>query len=138
VLCTQASLEAWESGSVGAYECYIEADDEELTAAEVYGGDEDEGNQLLSVAAVRCTANAAACVRCGERLSFVCDANAQAANTLNLVMRDEGTIKFVKYVSGQAPSSRWDVATVYEVDEDDSDEEGDDEDAGATAAAATV
>ena len=53
VLCTQASLEAWESGSVGAYECYIEADDEELTAAEVYGGDEDEGNQLLSVAAVR-------------------------------------------------------------------------------------
>jgi len=68
----------------------------------------------------------------------VCDANAQAANTLNLVMRDEGTIKFVKYVSGQAPSSRWDVATVYEVDEDDSDEEGDDEDAGATAAAATV
>ena len=73
----------------------------------------------------------------------MCDANAQAANTLNLVMRDEGTIKFVKYVSGQAPSSRWDVATVYEVDldddaDDDSDEEGEDEDAGAAAAAATV
>ena len=59
----------------------------------------------------------------------MCDANAQAANTLNLVMRDEGTIKFVKYVSGQAPSSRWDVATVYEVDEDDSDEEEDEYDA---------
>ena len=44
-----AALEAWESGGVGAYECYIAADDEELTAAEVYGGDEDEGNQLLSV-----------------------------------------------------------------------------------------
>ena len=44
-----AASEAWESGGVGAYECYIAADDEELTAAEVYGGDEDEGNQLLSV-----------------------------------------------------------------------------------------
>ena len=96
--------EAWESGGVGAYECYIAADDEELTAAEVYGGDEDEGNQLLSVA--------------------------PAANTLNLVMRDEGTMKFVKYVSHAAPSSRWDVAAVYEVDQDatDSDDEDDDDD----------
>ena len=32
-----AASEAWESGGVGAYECYIAADDEELTAAEVYG-----------------------------------------------------------------------------------------------------
>lgn len=48
-----AASEAWESGGVGAYECYIAADDEELTAAEVYGGDEDEGNQLLSVPPVR-------------------------------------------------------------------------------------
>ena len=54
----------------------------------------------------------------------------QAINTLNLVMRDEGTMKFVKYVSHAAPSSRWDVAAVYEVDQDDtdSDDDGDDDD----------
>ena len=98
----EEASEAWESGGVGAYECYIAADDEELTAAEVYGGDEDEGNQLLSVAS--------------------------AANTLNLVMRDEGTMKFVKYVSHAAPSSRWDVAAVYEVDQDDTDSDDEDDD----------
>ena len=50
----------------------------------------------------------------------------QTANTLNLVMRDEGTMKFVKYVSHAAPSSRWDVAAVYEVDQDDTDSDEDD------------
>ena len=51
----------------------------------------------------------------------------QTSNTLNLVMRDEGTMKFVKYVSHAAPSSRWDVAAVYEVDQDDTDSDEDDE-----------
>ena len=54
----------------------------------------------------------------------------QTANTLNLVMRDEGTMKFVKYVSHAAPSSRWDVAAVYEVDQDDTDSDEDDSEDG--------
>jgi prolyl 3-hydroxylase /prolyl 3,4-dihydroxylase len=51
----------------------------------------------------------------------------QTSNTLNLVMRDEGTMKFVKYVSHAAPSSRWDIAAVYQVDQDDTDSDDDDE-----------
>ena len=48
-------------------------------------------------------------------------ANAQS-NTLSLVLRDSGVMRFVKYVGAAAPGSRWDVAGEFEVnmDEDDS------------------
>ena len=49
-------------------------------------------------------------------------------NTLSLVHRDEGLMRFVKYVSHLAPSSRWDVAMQYTVEGiEDSDDEGDDD-----------
>ena len=45
-------------------------------------------------------------------------------NTLSLVHRDEGLMRFVKYVSHLAPSSRWDVAAQYTVEAvEDSDDE---------------
>ena len=65
----QLMQEAWDDGSAGAYECYIAAEDEELTAAEVYGGDGDDG-PLLSVT--------------------------PASNVLNIVLRDKGTMRFIK------------------------------------------
>ena len=46
-----------------------------------------------------------------------------AANTLNLVLRDEGLMKFVKYLSAAAPSSRFDIAAVYKPEPDSDDEE---------------
>ena len=51
-------------------------------------------------------------------------------NTLSLVHRDEGLMRFVKYVSHLAPSSRWDVAAQYTVEavEDSDDESGDEDD----------
>lgn len=36
-------------------------------------------------------------------------------NRLLLVLRDEGVMRFVKYVSATAESSRWDVCGEYEV-----------------------
>lgn len=36
-------------------------------------------------------------------------------NRLLLVLRDEGVMRFVKYVSASAPGSRWDVRCEYEV-----------------------
>lgn len=36
-------------------------------------------------------------------------------NRLLLVLRDEGVMRFVKYVSAAAESSRWDVSGEYEV-----------------------
>ncbi|SRR6267378_305296 len=47
-------------------------------------------------------------------------------NRLLLVLRDEGVMRFVKYVSAAAEGSRWDVCGEYEVgmiEADDSDEE---------------
>ena len=46
-----------------------------------------------------------------------------AANTLSLVLRDEGLMRFVKYVSASAPGSRWDVAAVYRPDDSSDGEE---------------
>eukprot|EP01041_Mallomonas_annulata_P012573 gene12573-26479_t len=80
----------WENGDVGGFECYIGADEEEADAAEVYRTDTTDDDQLLSVSS--------------------------GANVLSLVMRDEGVLRFVKYVSVAAPSSRWDVAVEYEIE----------------------
>ncbi len=81
----------WESGDVGGFECYIEADDDDEGAEAEY--DEEDDTQLLSVSA-----------------SF---------NTLSLVYRDPGTMKFVKYIGSGAPSSRWDIALEYDVKADE-------------------
>lgn len=48
---------------------------------------------------------------------------APAANTLSLVLRDEGLMRFVKYLSCAAPSSRLDIAMVYKPEPDSEEEE---------------
>lgn len=55
--------------------------------------------------------------------SGVLNVNA-AHGCLNLVLRDEGLMRFVKYVSSAAPSSRWDVAMEYKPEDDSDEEEG--------------
>lgn len=78
--------ELWDGGDVGGFECYIAAEDDtdadataEVYKAEKEGDDgDDEDGDLLSVQA--------------------------GCNVLNIVMRDEGVMKFVKYVSHKAPS----------------------------------
>ncbi|GFR40250.1 hypothetical protein Agub_g822 [Astrephomene gubernaculifera] len=96
---TDEAAAAWQAGEVGGFEAYLLADEED--AAEVYRVNADaEESGVLNVNA--------------------------AANTLNLVLRDEGLMRFVKYVSFAAPGSRWDVAMEY-VPEDDDDEEGEGE-----------
>lgn len=90
----------WESGDVGGFECYIAADEggeEEGPDAEY---DEEDDTKLLSVSA--------------------------SNNTLSLVYRDPGTMRFVKYVGAGAPSSRWDLTVEYDVKDDDDDDVEDD------------
>ena len=95
--------DVWESGDVGGFECYIEADDGEDDAADEYN--EEDDTELLSVSA--------------------------SNNTLSLVYRDPGTMRFVKYVGSSAPSSRYDICMEYEVPEsqDEEEEEEEEEDA---------
>ncbi|KAL9600437.1 MAG: hypothetical protein Q9219_003190 [cf. Caloplaca sp. 3 TL-2023] len=40
-------------------------------------------------------------------------------NTLGLVLRDQGVLRFVKYVSQQAPGDRWDIVGEFGVIQDD-------------------
>lgn len=93
--------DVWECGDSGGFECYIEADDDEDDtggAADEYN--EDDDTELLSVSA--------------------------SNNTLSLVYRDPGTMRFVKYVGSSAPSSRYDICMEYEVPEgEDEDNEED-------------
>lgn len=83
----------WQSGDYGGFECYIAADEEDgpTVAADEYN--EDDDTELLSVSA--------------------------SNNTLNIVFRDQGTMRFVKYVGSKAPSSRYDIAMVYQVQQDE-------------------
>jgi hypothetical protein len=79
----EVKAELWDGGDVGGFECYIAAEDDTDcdATAEVYKatGDDEEGEgDLLSVQA--------------------------GCNVLNIVMRDEGVMKFVKFVSHKAPS----------------------------------
>ena len=83
----------WQSDDKGGFECYIAADDEDddVVAEDEY--DEEDDTKLLSVS--------------------------PSNNTLSLVYRDPGTMRFVKYLGIGAPSSRWDLCLEYEVEDDD-------------------
>ena len=60
--------------------------------------------------------------------------NPASWNTMSVVLRDKGTLKFVKYVSKAAQGDRWDLVGSMEVldddddDDDENDEEGEDKD----------
>ena len=84
----------WQSDDKGGFECYIAADDEDEECAEAADEyDDEDDTKLLSVSA--------------------------SNNTLSLVYRDPGTMRFVKYVGCGAPSSRWDISLEYELEDDE-------------------
>ncbi|KAK0353639.1 putative component of NuA3 histone acetyltransferase complex [Friedmanniomyces endolithicus] len=49
--------------------------------------------------------------------------NPAAWNTMSIVLRDGGTMRFVKYVSRRARGGRWDVTGAFEVTAEDEDED---------------
>lgn len=54
--------------------------------------------------------------------SMVLHSSAPVANELVIYLREKEVLQFVKYVSRNAPSSRWDVAAEFEVDFEDEEE----------------
>jgi hypothetical protein len=99
--------EDWEDGEVGAWELWIvgEMDGDEATysggKAAVEEGEEEEEDD-------------------GPLLALP-----PTFNTLSIVLRDPGVLKFVKYVGAAGRGSRWDIGGEWEVDavEEDSDED---------------
>jgi hypothetical protein len=97
----------WQSGEVGGFEAYI-------------GAEEDTDPEVTAVYKSAATREGDATERSvadGEHEEEDGDLlNVEASNnTLNLVMRDSGTLRFVKYLSARAPGSRWDVAVEYKI-----------------------
>ncbi|KAG8470349.1 hypothetical protein KFE25_008770 [Diacronema lutheri] len=130
----QLSVEraAWQSGEVGGFEAYLGAEednDPEVTAVYRTSRAPERGSSAPEAAA---GASAGEDAR-GETEEGAELLNVEAStNTLNLVLRDSGTLRFVKYVSARAPGSRWDVAVEYrlhpaDVPSGESDGEGDNE-----------
>lgn len=93
----------WGDGEVGGYDLSMAAEDEGDADPAVYraaAANGDDDNVLIT---------------------------AQADwNTFTLFLRDSGILRFVKYVSRNAPGSRWDVSAEWTVD--DAGDDGDDDD----------
>jgi hypothetical protein len=136
--------QAEEEDNVGGYELYMAGDDEE-------SDDEDDAHsdhgvnipakfQSATGAGDRRSAKKAARAKADPAIykaaqedegdDGILFSNPASWNTLSLVLRDRGVLKFVKYVSGKAKGDRYDFAGAVEV-EDDGD---DDSDAGEGAA----
>ncbi|OAA64304.1 oxoglutarate/iron-dependent oxygenase [Niveomyces insectorum RCEF 264] len=99
-----AAADAADVTDVGGHEVYMAGDDDEDEAenndAAIYRASGDDDNILFFQAA--------------------------AWNKMTLVLRDSGTLRFVKYVSRAAPGDRWDVSATFDIAEgDDEDEDGD-------------
>ncbi|KAG5965943.1 hypothetical protein E4U58_002655 [Claviceps cyperi] len=87
-----------EQVDVGGMEVYLAPDNDENDDAAVYKSSGDQDSALFFQAA--------------------------SWNKLTLVMRDRGTLKFVKYVSRKARGDRWDVSAKFGVADDGEGEEG--------------
>ncbi|KAI9037433.1 oxidative DNA demethylase [Aspergillus affinis] len=102
---TMETSETQEEPAVGGYEIYMAGDDEDEGDAAIYrsaAAEEDDGI-LFSTAA--------------------------GWNRLSIVLRDSGTLKFVKYVSAAAQGDRWDLTGDVGVDFGEDEDEDDEEDA---------
>ena len=117
--------QGWESGEWGGYElCLI--DDEE---------DDANKNKPIAVptkmgkseSGVELNEDEAAIYRTADQDSVVYEGQA-SWNKFSLMFRDPSVLKFVKYVSFEAPGSRWDINCSWKcvdqnAEEDDADED---------------
>jgi hypothetical protein len=98
-----AEKEAPEENDVGGEEVYMAGADDADEDAAIYKSATDDDSILFFQAA--------------------------SWNKLSIVLRDNGVLKFVKYVSKKAKGDRWDVTGVFEVEDDDEDEDENGDDA---------
>ncbi|KAK4170394.1 putative PKHD-type hydroxylase [Cladorrhinum sp. PSN259] len=86
-------VEPEEEKEVGGHEVYMAGDDDSNEDAAIYKTSEDDDNILFFQAA--------------------------AWNKMSIVLRDSGTLRFVKYVSKSAKGDRWDVSAMFDIEEQD-------------------
>ncbi|WPH04955.1 Fe II 2-oxoglutarate-dependent dioxygenase like protein [Acrodontium crateriforme] len=118
-----------EDDNVGGYELYM-------------AGDEDDEDDTASHTDLTIPTNIQSQTGAGDRRSSkrkkadpavyqaatddeddgILFSNPASWNTFSVVLRDRGTLKFVKYVSGSAKGDRWDFTGCVEVEDDDDDD----------------
>ncbi|KAI7548301.1 hypothetical protein KC331_g4491, partial [Hortaea werneckii] len=127
-----------EEDNVGGYELYMAGDDL----------NDDDASDASSNHGIEVPANIASHTGAGDRRSAkkqkkpsssaadpaiyqsngdedddgILFSNPASWNTLSVVLRDQGTLKFVKYVSGKAEGDRWDFTGAVGVEDDEGDE----------------
>ncbi|KAJ5183868.1 Prolyl 3-4-dihydroxylase ofd1 [Penicillium capsulatum] len=123
----KADVEAAEHPSVGGYEIYMAGDEEEEEEEE----EEEDAKNADQVLRKKAKADPAIYRSAGADEDDGILFSTQAGwNRLSVVLRDSGTLKFVKYVSAAAKGDRWDITgdigvEFEEDDEDDMDGEDD-------------
>lgn len=133
----QPKTEETEEDNVGGYEIYMAGDDDDDDAASDAGS--DHGVEIPAGAASatgggnrrqvkqKKKADPAIYQASGEdEDDGILFSNPAGWNTMSIVLRDRGVLKFVKYVSHAAKGDRWDFVGAVEVEDDDDE---DDEDA---------
>ncbi|EPE06727.1 pkhd-type hydroxylase tpa1 [Ophiostoma piceae UAMH 11346] len=88
-----------EDKEVGGLEVYMAGDEEGDDDAAIYKSATDDDNILFFQAA--------------------------AWNKMTIVLRDSGTLRFVKYINRKAPGDRWDVSATFDIEEEDDDDDDD-------------
>lgn len=84
-----------EEDEVGGHEVYMAGDEDGDEDAAIYKSSADDDNILFFQAA--------------------------SWNKMTIVLRDSGTLRFVKYVSASAKGDRWDISGTFEIEEQDQD-----------------
>ncbi|CAK7200523.1 putative component of NuA3 histone acetyltransferase complex [Sporothrix eucalyptigena] len=97
---------------VGGHEVYMAGDDDGNDDAAIYRSSNDDDNILFFQAA--------------------------AWNKMTIVLRDSGTLRFVKYINRKAPGDRWDVSATFEIEEEEGNDDDDAEEGDAAGPSSTA
>ncbi|KAK5170571.1 putative component of NuA3 histone acetyltransferase complex [Saxophila tyrrhenica] len=125
--------EVEDEDNVGGYELYMAGDDQDDDAegsddgveipaklqSQTGAGDRRNAKRKKADPAVYQTA-------AEDEDDGILVSNPASWNTLSVVLRDQGTLKFVKYVSKRAPGDRYDLVGAVEVEPDDDEDDEDD------------
>lgn len=105
----------WEEGECGGWEMWLATEEGGDEATYGDGGKEKTGTPAVEGEAEGEKAEGAAEEEEDEEDDGPLLALRPGWNSLHLVLRDPGVLKFVKYLSATAPGSRWDVGGEWEV-----------------------
>ncbi|KAH7064522.1 Oxoglutarate and iron-dependent oxygenase degradation C-term-domain-containing protein [Macrophomina phaseolina] len=106
----------------GGYEMYMAADDDD---DDEDGGSDDGGSAMTGAGKRRKADPAVYRASGGDDDDGVLFSMPAGWNTMGIVLRDTGVLRFVKYVSQSAKGDRWDVCADFGVEFDEDEEDGD-------------